>query len=100
MRMNRASTDMGNVSQVLPSIHPYIGIGSLPAVNHQKEFAAAAVSSAADRAVLDASKAMAHTCIDLALDVRLRARLVARLATEVQDSAHGIAQEMETTDAL
>ncbi|MBC7593599.1 MAG: amidohydrolase, partial [Kineosporiaceae bacterium] len=33
-RMNRASTDMGNVSQLVPSIHPYIGIGSLPATNH------------------------------------------------------------------
>ncbi len=38
--MNRASTDMGNVSQVVPAIHPYIGIGSLPALNHQPEFAA------------------------------------------------------------
>jgi metal-dependent amidase/aminoacylase/carboxypeptidase family protein len=42
--MNRASTDMGNVSQVIPAIHPYIGIDSLPAVNHQPEFAAAAAS--------------------------------------------------------
>ena len=39
-RMNRASTDMGNVSQVVPAIHPYIGIDSLPALNHQREFAA------------------------------------------------------------
>ncbi|HEX4251210.1 MAG TPA: M20 family metallopeptidase, partial [Pseudonocardia sp.] len=39
-RMNRASTDMGNVSQRVPAIHPYIGIGSLPALNHQREFAA------------------------------------------------------------
>src|SRR6266581_3102019 len=37
-----ASTDMGNVSQVLPSIHPMIGIASLPAVNHQPEFTATA----------------------------------------------------------
>ena len=99
MRMNRASTDMGNVSQVLPSIHPYIGIGSLPAVNHQKEFAAAAVSAAADRAVLDASKAMAHTCIDLAMDAGLRARLVARFATDIAKNAYGTTQEMETIDA-
>lgn len=99
MRMNRASTDMGNVSQVLPSIHPYIGIGSLPAVNHQKEFAAAAVSAAADRAVLDASKAMAHTCIDLAQDAGLRARLVARSAHRVPKNGPYMAQEMETIDA-
>jgi metal-dependent amidase/aminoacylase/carboxypeptidase family protein len=30
-RMNRASTDMGNVSQVVPAIHPFIGIGRYPA---------------------------------------------------------------------
>ncbi|MGH8397938.1 MAG: amidohydrolase, partial [Gammaproteobacteria bacterium] len=40
-----ASTDMGNVSHVLPSIHPMIGIDSLPAVNHQPEFAAHCVSA-------------------------------------------------------
>jgi len=34
------STDMGNISLAIPSIHPYIGINSLPAVNHQPEFAA------------------------------------------------------------
>src|SRR6059058_2449146 len=34
------STDMGNISLAIPSIHPYIGIDSLPAVNHQPEFAA------------------------------------------------------------
>ena len=28
--MKPASTDMGNVSQVVPAIHPYMGIGSLP----------------------------------------------------------------------
>ncbi len=33
--MNRASTDMGNVSLRLAAIHPYLGIDSLPAVNHQ-----------------------------------------------------------------
>ena len=76
MRMNRASTDMGNVSLVLPAIHPYIGIDSLPAVNHQKEFAEHCVSGAADRAVLDAAKAMAWTCIDAALDAGLRGRLM------------------------
>jgi hypothetical protein len=31
-----ASTDMGNVSQVIPAIHPYIGIDSPPAVNHAR----------------------------------------------------------------
>ncbi|GHE78980.1 peptidase M20 [Amycolatopsis deserti] len=65
-RMNRASTDMGNVSQVVPAIHPYIGIGSLPAVNHQREFAAFCVGGTAQRALLDGAIALAWTGIDRA----------------------------------
>jgi metal-dependent amidase/aminoacylase/carboxypeptidase family protein len=42
------STDMGNVSLAIPSIHPGISIDSLPAVNHQPEFAHC-VSPAADQ---------------------------------------------------
>jgi amidohydrolase len=64
-RMNRASTDMGNVSQLVPAIHPYIGIGSLPYTNHQKEFADACVGPAAERALIDAAVLMAWTAIDV-----------------------------------
>ncbi|MGW1564540.1 hypothetical protein ACWCQ1_50170 [Streptomyces sp. NPDC002144] len=63
-RMNRASTDMGNVSQVVPAIHPYIGIGSLPATNHQREFAAYCVGGTAKRALLDGTVALAWTGVD------------------------------------
>ena len=73
-----ASTDMGNVSVAIPSIHPMLGIDSLPAVNHQAGFAAAAVSPAADRAVLDGALAMARTVIDLAGDETQRRRLGSR----------------------
>lgn len=74
-RMNRASTDMGNVSRVVPAIHPYIGIDSLPAVNHQKDFAAHCVTATADRAVLDGATAMAQTVADAAADPDLLQRL-------------------------
>lgn len=63
-RMNRASTDMGNVSQVVPAIHPYIGVGSLPALNHQREFAQHCVGEQAERALLDGALALAWTGID------------------------------------
>ena len=66
------STDMGNVSLALPSIHPAIGIDSLPAVNHQPEFTAHCVSPAADKAVIDGALAMAWTAIDLATDTQVR----------------------------
>ncbi|WP_410663543.1 M20 family metallopeptidase [Amycolatopsis sp. lyj-84] len=69
-RMNRASTDMGNVSQVVPAIHPYIGIGSLPAINHQREFAAHCVGGEAERALLDGAIALAWTGADRASAVR------------------------------
>src|SRR5947208_2286110 len=46
-------TDMGNISQVIPSIQPHIGINCLPAANHQLEFAVACVTPEADKAVLD-----------------------------------------------
>ncbi|MGQ0823482.1 MAG: amidohydrolase [Actinomycetota bacterium] len=60
------STDMGNVSLALPSIHPCIGIESDGAVNHQPEFAAACVNESADRAVREGALAMAWTAIDIA----------------------------------
>ena len=74
--MNRASTDMGNVSQRVAAIHPYIGIDSLPAVNHQPEFAAAAISAAADRATVEGARALALTLLDAASDPGTRQRLV------------------------
>ena len=67
---------MGNVSLVVPSIHPAIGIDSLPAVNHQPEFAAACATPAADQAVYDGAVAMAWTMLDAASDPALRARLL------------------------
>jgi amidohydrolase len=75
-----ASTDMGNISHAIPSIHPMIGIGSLPAVNHQPEFAAHCVSDAADRALLDGALALAWTAVDVAADPGFSARLLARAA--------------------
>jgi amidohydrolase len=74
------STDMGNVSLVLPAIHPAIGINSLPAVNHQPEFTAHCVTEAADKALIDGSIAMAWTAIDLATDTRMRERLLGKNA--------------------
>jgi amidohydrolase len=72
------STDMGNVSLALPSIHPMIGIASHPAVNHQPEFTAACATASADRAVVDGATALAWTAIDVAQDAELAARLRAR----------------------
>jgi amidohydrolase len=71
------STDMGNVSLAMPSIHPMIGIDSLPAVNHQPEFTASAATEAADRALYEGALAMAWTAIDAAMMPEVRDRLLA-----------------------
>ncbi|HTW50229.1 MAG TPA: M20 family metallopeptidase [Acidobacteriaceae bacterium] len=70
------STDMGNVSRAMPSIHPMIGINSLPAVNHQPEFTAHCVTADANKALIDGALAMAWTCIDLAANPAVRNRLL------------------------
>jgi len=76
-RLNAISTDMGNVSLVIPAIHPMLDIDALPAVNHQAAFAGHCISQSADRALLDGAKAMAMTVIDLAIGPE-RARLLDR----------------------
>lgn len=72
------STDMGNVSLAVPSIHPMIGINSLPAVNHQPEFAAHCITADGDKALADGALAMAWTCIDMATNHDIRDRLMSR----------------------
>jgi amidohydrolase len=73
-----ASTDMGNVSHAVPSIHPMIGIDSFPETNHQPGFTERCVAAAADRALYDGALAMAWTAIDLATVPELRTRLLAK----------------------
>ncbi|MBL1074996.1 M20 family metallopeptidase [Nocardia sp. 2] len=73
------STDMGNVTHVIPGIHPVIGIDAGGAVTHQPAFAAAAVNASADRAVLDGATALARTAITIAGDQFHRDRLSERV---------------------
>lgn len=63
---NAGSTDMGNVSHLIPAIHPMIGMGAAGAVNHQPEFAAHTITADGERAMRDGALAMAWTVIDLA----------------------------------
>lgn len=63
--MNRASTDMGNVSQVVHAIHPYIGVGGHVS-NHQRAFADACVGPAAEKTLRDGAAALAWTALDVA----------------------------------
>jgi amidohydrolase len=62
------SSDIGNVSQVVPAIHPYISISDRSVAGHSKEFAEASVSDQGHDAMLSAAKALAMTAIDLYTD--------------------------------
>ncbi|PWB81305.1 MAG: amidohydrolase [Candidatus Methylomirabilota bacterium] len=67
------STDVGNVSQVVPTIHPTIALTDRPDVAcHSAAFAEAAGGPPGDRAVLLAAKALAMTAIDLFTDPTAR----------------------------
>ncbi len=74
MQKVTASTDMGNVSHAIPSIHPMIGINSLPAVNHQPEFTAHCITEEADLAVREGALTMAWTAIEMGENANLRER--------------------------
>ncbi len=64
-RLGLGSTDMGNVSQVVPSIHPTIAIAPSEILIHTPEFAAATISDVGQQGLIDAAKAMAMTVADI-----------------------------------
>ena len=72
------STDMANVSLVVPSIHPLLGLPTHGAVNHQPEFTAACITAEADQAMIEGAIALAQTVVLTAADAPLVARLKAR----------------------
>ncbi|CAA0131051.1 p-aminobenzoyl-glutamate hydrolase subunit B [Mycolicibacterium vanbaalenii] len=70
------STDMGNVTQVMPGIHPIVGVEAGGASLHQPAFAAAAASASADTAVVEGSIMLARTVVALACDDAQRERVL------------------------
>ena len=62
------STDMGNVMQVMPAIHPYIAISTEPVPGHSVAFRDLAVTQGALENALVAAKALALTAIDVLAD--------------------------------
>jgi amidohydrolase len=74
--LNRAfaATDFGNVSQTVPSIHPYLGMGE-GLVCHTPEFATASGDSRGMQCVLAGAKALAMTALDIFFDPNLLAEI-------------------------
>jgi len=74
LRSGIGSSDIGNVSHVVPSIHPLIAIASPRVATHTPQFAARAASETGTKGLLDAAKALAMTAVDLLADPSLVAR--------------------------
>ncbi|KUI20629.1 peptidase M20 [Mycobacterium lehmannii] len=70
------STDMGNVTQVMPGIHPIVGIDAGGASVHQPAFTEAAASPSADKAVVEGAVMLARTVVRLAETPRERDRVL------------------------
>ena len=69
------STDMGNVSQIVPGIHGIVAIADKDVLVHSPEFADAAISKRGIEGMIDASKAMAMTVADILSDTELQAKI-------------------------
>ncbi|MFW0779026.1 M20 family metallopeptidase [Rossellomorea marisflavi] len=67
-RNGLGSTDAGNISQVVPTIHPYIQIGPESLVAHTDEFREAAKSPKGDEALILGAKGLALTALRLVTD--------------------------------
>jgi hypothetical protein len=65
------STDMGNVSHLMPSLHPMIQAAPTGVPIHTADFAVHAGGEMGDRAVVDGALVMAHTAVDLWADPAL-----------------------------
>jgi amidohydrolase len=79
-RPNKGSLDMGNVSRVVPSLHPFISICDTVVASHSAAFAAATVSPRGEQALRIAARTLALT----ALDLMLRPDLLASARAELE----------------
>ncbi len=77
------STDMGNVTHLMPGIHPVIGVDSSGASLHQPAFAAAAAGPSADKAVVEGAIMLARTVVQLAETPAERDRVLAAQSRRV-----------------
>lgn len=70
------STDTGNVSHIVPTIHPHIKIGSRNLVGHTHRFREAAASTHGDQALLRGSKIIALMALELIVNEQLFEEIV------------------------
>ncbi len=83
----RGSSDMGNVSHVIPAIHPYIAMVPEDVGAHTPRFALAAGGEAGDRAWRIGAQALAMTAVDLFLNPESLTQAKAELAAMTNPNA-------------
>lgn len=86
-KRSMGSTDMGNVSALVPAIHPTIAIAPREVSAHSPEFARCAASEDGHRGLLDAAKALAMTAVEVLADADLRQQM--REAFEAESRSDG-----------
>ncbi|HEY2445577.1 MAG TPA: M20 family metallopeptidase [Rhizomicrobium sp.] len=86
------STDMGNVSHRVPSIHPMLAVAPSNVIIHNAEFARWAASDRGDAAVIDGAKSLAFTALDLMGDAPLLERTRVDFAATAELSRAALAR--------
>ena len=86
------STDMGNVSHRVPSIHPMISCAPANVVIHNPEFAKWAGSDLGDKAVVDGAKSLAMTALDFLMTPEMQARAKADFDASAEVSREAVSR--------
>jgi len=89
------STDMGNVSHRVPSIHPMLGVAPAGVIIHNAEFTRYAASPSGDAAVIDGAKSLAMTALDLMADAGQLAAARADFTATAELSQAALARSRE-----
>lgn len=78
------SSDIGNVSMLIPTIHEYLAIAPTSVKNHTEEFAQAAISRKGDEMLLKGAKGLAMTAYDIFTDAELREKIYGDFESKVK----------------
>ncbi|WP_163971760.1 M20 family metallopeptidase [Oceanobacillus halotolerans] len=70
-KQGTGSIDMGNVSQVVPAIHPYIGLNQPGLIAHTTEFADKTITEDGHQTLVNGALALAKTGLDILVDTDL-----------------------------
>lgn len=81
------TTDMGNVSQIVPAIHPSVKIGDSSLAPHTREFQEAAGTERALDAMIESAKMLAMTAIDVWADLDLLVRMQKDFSSQQEKTA-------------